>query len=59
MVNVTSTEVQRNFGIYREMAEGSHGAPEPVSVMHGDRPSVVILSAAAFARLKQRDSGRW
>ncbi len=55
MVNVTSTEVQRNFGVYREMAEGSNGAPEPVTVLHGDRPSVVILSAAEFARLKLRD----
>ena len=55
MVNVTSTEVQRDFGAYREMAEGSRGAPEPVTVLHGDSPSVVILSAAEFARLKQRN----
>jgi|SRR5580658_7442914 hypothetical protein len=55
MVNATSTEVQRDFGAYRELAEGSRGAPEPVTVLHGDRPSVVIVSAAEFARLKQRD----
>lgn len=55
MVNVSSTEVQRDFGVYREMAEGARGAPEPVTVLHGDRPSVVILSATEFARLKQRD----
>jgi hypothetical protein len=55
MVDVTSTEVQGNFGVYREMAEGCHGAPEPVTVLHGDKPSVVIVSAAEFARLKQRD----
>ncbi len=55
MVNVTSADVQHNFGIYREMAEGARGAPEPVNVLHGDRPSVVILSAAEFERLKQRD----
>lgn len=47
--------MQRNFGVYREMAEGSHAAPEPVTVLHGDKPSVVIVSAAEFARLKQRD----
>ena len=47
MVAVTSTEVQRNFGVYREMAEGSHAAPEPVTVLHGDKPSVVIVSAAS------------
>jgi PHD/YefM family antitoxin component YafN of YafNO toxin-antitoxin module len=55
MVNATSTEVQRDFGAYRELAEGSRAAPEPVTVLHGDRPSVVIVSAAEFARLKQRD----
>jgi PHD/YefM family antitoxin component YafN of YafNO toxin-antitoxin module len=55
MVDVTSAEVQRNFALYREMAEGTRGAPEPVTVLHGDRPSVVILSASEFARLKQRD----
>jgi PHD/YefM family antitoxin component YafN of YafNO toxin-antitoxin module len=55
MVSVSSTEVQRDFGVYREMAEGSRGTPEPVTVLHGDKPSVVIISAAEFARLKQRD----
>ncbi|MSP03308.1 MAG: type II toxin-antitoxin system Phd/YefM family antitoxin [Acetobacteraceae bacterium] len=55
MVEVTSTEAQRNFGLYRELAEGAHAASEPVTVLHGDKPSVVILSAAGFARLKQRD----
>jgi hypothetical protein len=55
MVHATSAEVQRNFTHYRELAEGASGAPEPVTVLHGDQPSVVILSAAEFARLKQRD----
>ena len=55
MVNATSTEVQLDFGACCELAEGSRGAPEPVTVLHGDRPSVVIVSAAEFARLKQRD----
>ncbi len=55
MVSVTSAEVQRDFAVYREVAEGARGAPEPVTVLHGDRPSVVILSADEFARLKLRD----
>ena len=55
MVHATSAEVQRDFGAYREMAEGLRGAPEPVTVSHGDKPLVVILSVAEFARLKQRD----
>jgi hypothetical protein len=55
MVKVTSKDVQRNFGVYRELAERVRGAPEPVTVLHGEKPSVVILSAAEFARLKQRD----
>ena len=55
MVNVTSAELQRDFATYREIMEGSRGAPEPATVLHGDRPSVVIVSAAEFARLKQRD----
>ncbi|HEY1936039.1 MAG TPA: type II toxin-antitoxin system Phd/YefM family antitoxin [Acetobacteraceae bacterium] len=55
MIRVTSAELQRDFATYREVAEGTRGMPEPVTVQDGDRPSVVILSAAEFARLKQRD----
>ena len=55
MVIATSAGVQSNFTVCRERSEGAGGAPEPVTVLHGDQPPVVILSAAGFARLKQRD----
>lgn len=54
-MEVSSAEVQRNFGSYREKAEGAHGDPEPVFVMHYNKPSVVIVSAAEYGRLKRRD----
>jgi PHD/YefM family antitoxin component YafN of YafNO toxin-antitoxin module len=55
MAEVSSAEVQRNFGVYREKAEGTHGEPEPVMVMHYNKPSVVIVAASEYARLKRRD----
>ncbi len=55
MAEVSSAEVQRNFRVYREKAEGSHGEPEPVMVMHYNKPSVVIVAASEYARLKRRD----
>lgn len=55
MVEVSSAEVQRNFGAYRERAEGAHGIPEPVTVMHYNKPSVVIIAATEYDRLKQKD----
>lgn len=55
MAEVSSAEVQRNFGAYREKAEGSRGTPEPVLVMHYNKPSVVIVAADEYARLKRRD----
>lgn len=55
MVEVSSAEVQRNFGTYREVAEGTRADPEPVTVLHYNKPSVVIVSAAEYARLKRRD----
>ena len=55
MVEVSSAEVQRNFGTYREKAEGVHGEPEPVVVTHYNKPSVVIVAASEYARLKRRD----
>lgn len=55
MVEVSSAEVQRNFGAYREVAEGTRAAPEPVTVLHYNKPSVVIVSATEYARLKRRD----
>lgn len=52
MPDVSSAEVSKNFGAYREMAEGS---PEPVTVLHYNKPSVVIVAADEYARLKRRD----
>ena len=50
MAEATSAEVQKNFGEYRAKAER-----EPVVVMHYNKPSVVLLSADEYARLKRRD----
>ena len=55
MAEVSSAEVQRNFGAYRERAEGAHGTPEPVTVMHYNKPSVVIIAAEEYQRLKRKD----
>jgi hypothetical protein len=56
MVDVSAAEVQRNFGAYRERAEGTHGTPEPVTVMHYNKPSVVIIGAEEYERLKRKDA---
>jgi prevent-host-death family protein len=50
MLQVSSADVQKNFGEYRAVAEN-----EPVHVMHYNKPSVVILSAEEYSRLKARD----
>ena len=50
MPQVSSADVQKNFGEYRVIAEG-----RPVHVMHYNKPSVVILSADEYRRLKARD----
>lgn len=55
MVEVSSAEVQRNFSAYRDRADGSCGTPEPVTVLHYNKPSVVIVAAEEYARLKRRD----
>jgi hypothetical protein len=55
MAEVSSAEVSKNFSTYREMADGSRGAPEPVLVLHYNKPSVVIVGAQEYARLKRRD----
>ena len=52
MDEVSSAEVQRNFSAYREQAEQTD---EAVLVLHYNKPSVVILSAVEYARLKRRD----
>ena len=56
MADVSSAEVQRNFGAYRERAEGAHGTPEPVMVMHYNKPSVVIIAVDEYERLKRKDA---
>lgn len=50
MVKISSAEVGRNFSEYRTKAES-----EPVIVLHYNKPSVVIIAASEFERLKRRD----
>jgi PHD/YefM family antitoxin component YafN of YafNO toxin-antitoxin module len=50
MVEISSAEVGRHFSHYREKAE-----LEPVVVLHYNKPSVVIVAASEFERLKRRD----
>ena len=50
MAVVTSAEAQKNFGRYREQA-----LEEPVVVTQYGKPSVVIISAAEYERLKELD----
>lgn len=52
MPQVSSSDVQKDFGAYRTLAESG-----PVHVTHKDQPSVVILTADEYARLKRRDKG--
>lgn len=61
MIEANSSEVSSRFEAFREHAEGGSGrAPEPVLVMHDSKPSVVIVDASEWDRLKRRDkiSGR-
>ena len=55
MREASSAEVQKNFPTYRLIAEGTSGDGEAVTVLHYNKPSVVIVSAAEYARLKRRD----
>ena len=50
MTIVTSAEAQKNFGRYREQALAA-----PVVVTQYGKPSVVIISAAEYERLKELD----
>ena len=47
---VSSAEVQKNFGRYKEAA-----ITEPVVVTQYGKPAVVILAAAEYERLKELD----
>jgi len=50
MARITSAEAQKNFGRYREQA-----LEEPVVVTQYGKPSVVIISATEYERLKDLD----
>jgi PHD/YefM family antitoxin component YafN of YafNO toxin-antitoxin module len=50
MTIITSAEAQKNFGRHRERA-----LVEPVIVTQYGKPSVVIISAAEYERLKELD----
>src|SRR6201981_1257324 len=50
MAMAPSADAQKNFGRYREQA-----LAEPVVVIQYGKPSVVIISAAEYARLKEVD----
>jgi prevent-host-death family protein len=50
MAIVTSAQAQKNFGRYREQA-----LAEPVVVTQYGKPSVVMISAAEYERLKELD----
>ncbi len=47
---VSSAEVQKNFGRYKEAAK-----TEPVVVTQYGKPAVVILAASEYERLKELD----
>ena len=47
---VSSAEVQKNFGHYKDAARA-----EPVVVTQYGKPAVVIIAAAEYARLKELD----
>ena len=50
MARVTSTDFQKNPGLYQDMAQR-----EPVSVTNHGRERTVLLSAEEYHRLKRRD----
>jgi prevent-host-death family protein len=50
MATASSAEVQKNFGRYKDAA-----LAEPVVVTQYGKPSVVILAAAEYERLKELD----
>jgi prevent-host-death family protein len=50
MVEISSAEAGSNFSQYRTQAES-----EPVTVLRYNKPSVVIIAASEYERLKRRD----
>lgn len=51
MIKVTAAEAQKQFGLYTEKAQR-----EPVTVTKHGRDSVVLISSAAYERLKSFDT---
>lgn len=51
MPTVTAAELQKQFGLYREIAR-----KEPVTVTHHGRESLVVLAVEEFRRLKALDT---
>ncbi|MEO8713475.1 MAG: type II toxin-antitoxin system Phd/YefM family antitoxin [Acetobacteraceae bacterium] len=47
---MSSADLPKDFKGYREKAEH-----EPVMILHYNKPSVVMVSADEYARLKRRD----
>jgi len=50
MVTITSAELQKQFGKFRDMARRT-----PVSVTHHGREDLVVLAADEYKRLKSLD----
>jgi PHD/YefM family antitoxin component YafN of YafNO toxin-antitoxin module len=53
MATVTSTEFQKNVGLYNDMAQR-----EPVIITKQKRESLVVLSFDEYSRLKMMDTRR-
>lgn len=53
MVTITSAELQKNFGRYKEAAQR-----EPIRVTSHGRESLVMLSAEEYRRLEALDTRR-
>ncbi len=51
MVTITTADLHKQFGRYRELA-----LREPVSITHHGRESLVVMSADEFKRLKALDT---
>jgi len=50
MMDVTAAEFQKKFGYYRQAAQR-----EPIAVTSHGQPSVVLVSAEEYKRLKAHD----
>ena len=50
MVTITSAELQKNFGKFRDVA-----LREPVSITHHGRETLVVLAVDEYKRLKSFD----